>query len=529
MFDTKPLTRRYDETLVHETGASTEIRASTRMRALGAYATALIALLFIFSMSARAAESQPEQSSVTAIVGALRRQDFDGALRLSGSALKQAPRDQRLWTLRGMAFAGKGSQAEALSAFQHALKLGPTYLPALEGAAEIEYSREDPAAKQLLEQILVQRPDDAMTHAMLGYLEYREKDCALAARHFEASMPVLANQPNGLGAYGACLVVLDRYDAAVSLFQRALALAPGNVKLRLNLAVAQWRANHPEDALSTLQPTLSNPPPDINAALLAADIHESMNDTPKAVELLRSAILADPTNVDAYVAFASLSADHASMQVGIDMLNAGLTQLPKESRLYLARGVLLAQIGKTQEALADFETANRLSPGVSFAGVAEGLAQSQEHRTNVALNSFQTSAKAHPDDALTHYLLAEALSQQGKGQGTPEYREAVAAAQRAALLDPHMVAAHDLLATIYLQSGRPDLAAKESRAALAVDSKDQQAVYHLILALRRTDEKDQIPDLLRRLATLRAAEQTEGGHKRRYKLEEMPSVPLGRE
>jgi tetratricopeptide (TPR) repeat protein len=245
--------------------------------------------------------------------------------------------------------------------------------------------------------------------------------------------------------------------------------------------------------------------------------------------LLRSAILADPTNVDAYVAFASLSADHASMQVGIDMLNAGLTQLPKESRLYLARGVLLAQIGKTQEALADFETANRLSPGVSFAGVAEGLAQSQEHRTNVALNSFRTSAKAHPDDALTHYLLAEALSQQGKGQGTPEYREAVAAAQRAALLDPHMVAAHDLLATIYLQSGRPDLAAKESRAALAVDSKDQQAVYHLILALRRTDEKDQIPDLLKRLAILRAAEQTEGAHKRRYKLEEMPSVPLGRE
>jgi tetratricopeptide (TPR) repeat protein len=499
-----------------------------RMRALRTCTTALIALLFIFPVSAFATQTQSEQRSVSTVVDALRGQDFDGALRLSRAALKQTPRDQRLWTLRGMAFAGKGSQAEALSAFQHALKVEPAYLPALEGAAQIEYNREDPAAKQLLERILVQRPDDPTTHAMLGYLEYRKQDCALAITHFEASMPVLASQPNGLGAYGACLVVLDRYAAAVPLFQQARALAPENEKLRLNLAVSQWRADHPEDALSTLQPALSSSPIDVSAALLAADIHESINDTPKAVELLRNAILADSTNVDAYLEFASLSASHASMQVGIDMVNAGLTQLPKESRLYLARGVLLAQIGKTQEAIADFETANRLNPGLSFVGVAEGLAQSQEHQTGVALNNFRAAAKTQPDDALTQYLLAEALSQQGKGQDTPEYREEVAAAQRAALLDPHMVAAHDLLATIYLQSGRSDLAAKESRAALAVDAKDQQAVYHLILALRKTEEKDQIPDLLKRLTALRAAEQMEWEHKRRYKLEEMSSLPLGR-
>lgn len=486
---------------------------------------AVIVLLFTFPMCTLA---QDQPRSVSAVVDALRGQDFDGALRLSEAVLKQAPRDQRLWTLRGMAFAAKGSQAEALSAFQHALKLEPAYLPALEGAAQIEYNREDPAAKQLLERILVQRPDDPTTHAMLGYLEYRKQDCALAVTHFEASMPVLANQPNGLGAYGACLVVLNRYDAAVPLFEEALALAPENEKLRLNLAVSQWREDHPEDALSTLQPALSSSPMAVSAALLAADIHESINDTPKAVELLRNAILADPTNVDAYVEFASLSASHASMQVGIDMVNAGLTQLPKESRLYLARGVLLAQMGKTQEAIADFETANRISPDLSFVGVAKGLAQSQEHQTGVALSSFRAAARAHPDDALTQYLLAEAFSQQGKGQDAPEYGEEVAAAQRAALLDPHMIAAHDLLATIYLQSGRSDLAAKESRAALAVDAKDQQAVYHLILAVRKTEEKNQIPELLKRLTALRTAEQIEGAHKWRYKLEEMPSLPVVR-
>jgi len=62
---------------------------------------------------------------------------------------------------------------------------------------------------------------------MLGYLEYREMHCALAITHFEASMPVLANQPNGLGAYG---VVWSFWTGmtCVPLFQQALALAPEN-------------------------------------------------------------------------------------------------------------------------------------------------------------------------------------------------------------------------------------------------------------------------------------------------------------
>jgi tetratricopeptide (TPR) repeat protein len=215
------------------------------------------------------------------------------------------------------------------------------------------------------------------------------------------------------------------------------------------------------------------------------------------------------------------------MQVGIDILNAGLTQLPREARLYLARGILYAQLGQFREAASDFDTANQLEPNLSFTGVAEGLVESQEHKSSEALSTFRAAAKAHPDDALAQYLLAEALSQQGTAEGTPEYKESVAAAERAARLNPHMVAAHDLLATLYLQNSRVEMAVKESRAALAADPKDQQAIYHLILALRKTSEKDQVPALLKQLADLRAAAKTEGTQKNRYRLEEMPaSSPL---
>ncbi|QNI32579.1 tetratricopeptide repeat protein [Alloacidobacterium dinghuense] len=464
-----------------------------------------------------------QTSPVGPIVHALQNHQFDEALTLSDSALKQAPEDKRLWTLQGMAYSGKNEPASALKAFEHALTLDSSYLPALEGAAQIEFQAGSPKAKAFALQILAQRPTDPTSHAMLGFLEYREKNCTDAVSDFERGSQALANQPNGLGAYAACLAMLSRYDESIPVFQQALNLQPDSQRIRLNLAIAQWKANRASDALATLQPALDSSPPEENALLLAANIDESTNDTSHAVQLLRKAILANTKNVDAYLNFASISFDHASMQVGIDILNAGLTQLPKEARLYVARGVLHAQLGQFSNAASDFETANRLDPNLSFTGVAEGLVESQEHKSSEALSTFRAAAKAHPDDALTQYLLAEALSQQGQTEGTPEYKEAVTAAERAAKLDPHMVTAHDLLATLYLQNGQTQFAVRESRAALAIDPKDQQAIYHLILALRKTDEKDQVPALLKQLTDLRTAAQTEGTQKKRYQLEEIPA------
>jgi len=468
------------------------------------------------------AQTNQSTSPVSSIVNAVQSHRFDEALTLSDAALKETPGDKRLWTLRGMAYSGKADSATALNSFEHALKLDAAYLPALEGAAQIEFQAGSSSAKPLILKVLAQLPDDPTSHAMLGFLEYREKDCTQAVSDFEQGLQALANQPNGLGAYASCLVMLNRYEDSVPVFQQALALQPMSQQLRLNLAIAQWKANRASNALETLRPAIESSPVDENALMLAANIDESINDTTNAVQLLRQAILANPKDVDAYLNFASISFDHASMQVGIDILNAGLTQLPREGRLYLARGVLYAQLGQFHEAASDFDTANRLDPNLSFTGVAEGLVESQEHKSGEALSSFRAAAKAHPDDALTQYLLAEALSQEGKTEGTPEYKEAVAAAERAVKLDPGMVAAHDLLATLYQQSGQTQLAIKESRAALAVDPKDQQAIYHLILSLRKTDEKDQVPALLKQLTELRAAAQAEGAQKQKYQLEEMP-------
>jgi tetratricopeptide (TPR) repeat protein len=211
--------------------------------------------------------------------------------------------------------------------------------------------------------------------------------------------------------------------------------------------------------------------------------------------------------------------------VGIDILNAGLGQLPNEPKLYLVRGVLLTQLGEFAGAAEDFERANRIDPQLSFLGVAEGLVKSQQHESAEALARFRAAVKAHPNEAYAQYLLAEALFEEGKPKGSPEYKEGLEAATRAAKLDPHLVAAHDLLSAVYFENGQTDLSIEQSRAALALDANDQQAVYHLILAMRKAGDKAQVATLLKRLVELRAHPQTDEAKKKAYRLYE-PSAPV---
>jgi tetratricopeptide (TPR) repeat protein len=469
------------------------------------------------------AQALASQQEVSAISEALRGRNFTEALRLSQAALAQRPNDSRIWTLRGMAAAGTGNLPQALAAYRHALKLAPTYLPALEGAAQSEFQMGQDAAKPLLLEILAQRPGDPTSSAMLAVIEYRSKNCSDAVVHFQNAVAVISSQPAALTEYGSCLAILNRDEDAISVFAQVLVLDSNKSEARYNLALAQLNARHPEDALTTLQPSIESASVDAEASMLAAEILESNGETARSVELLRKAILADPKNVDAYLQFAALSFDHASPQVGIDILNAGLTQLPNEPRLFLVRGILQTQLGEFARAAEDFEKASRLDPLLSFLGVAQGLVKSQQHMSAEALDKFRSAVKAHPNEAYAQYLLAEALEEEGAPAGSPRHNEELEAARRAVQLDPRMVAAHDLLSAIYYDDEQTNLAIEQSRASLALDPNDQQAIYHLIVALRKTDRKDQIPALLKRMIELRSNAGNGQKASKQYRLYETPA------
>ena len=476
----------------------------------------LLTLLLISSLAA----PQAKNDLTSSIAAALSAKDNAQAMQLLQSALRQSPNDARLWTYRGIALSGEGKSKEALTAYRHALKISPYFLAALAGAAEILYKEGDQQAVPLLNRLVELRPADRTSQAMLGELAYARHDCKGAVRHFEQVGDVVATQPAALQQYGACLAEEGQTERAVSVFQQMLAANPESSQARRSLATVQNMAGHSEDARSTLLPLLETGNPEVSTMRLAAAIYEANKDTPQAVKLLHDAIVRDPTNVPLYVDFANIAFTHQSFQAGIDMLNAGLTVQPNAAPLYLARGVLYVQLADYEKAEADFERAEQLDPGQSLSATALGLVAGEKSQKDPeqALASLQSKLSTRPNDADLLYLQSALLAEKSPPPGSLEFGLAVRSAQQAVALESNLLPAREVLAKLYLQAGQTELAIKECRQTLTRDPKDQTALYHLILALRKTDSKAEIPDLLKRLAQARQEATREEADRNRYKL-----------
>jgi tetratricopeptide (TPR) repeat protein len=483
-----------------------------------------LALLLLFLQSGIFAQNPNER--VQSITAALSAGEFREALQSAQSGLQISPNNAQLWMLQGLAYSGTGDPKSALASYQHALKISPDYLPALEGAAQIEYEAGSQDAIPLLEHVLKMRPNDVTSHAMIAILAEKNGDCTTAVNHYSKSGPMLNSQPAALQSYGVCLLELKENDQAIQVFQQLMTSQPSNARCRRALAAVQLAAEKPQDALATLQPLLASDP-DVSTMRLAAAVYEANKDTPSAVQILRDAIVKDPLQTALYADFAELAMDHQSFQTGVQMIDAGLKLQPGAAQLYVARGVLYVQLAEYDKAEADFEKAEELDPKEGMSAAAQGMLAEEQNQSDPqrALATVRAKLVKQPQEAFLWYLQAAILSQNSAEPGSAEFQQGLDSAKRAVTLQPSLTAAHNVLAKYYLAAGQNELAVKECRIVLEESPSDQSALYHLVMALRKTDKQAEIPDLLRRLAEARQEATRLEGERNRYKLVVSSSEP----
>lgn len=479
--------------------------------------------MLLLSIALGASPSQlPAQTAgdrIAQITSALRNEQYELALEMLRSAIVESPGNSELWTMQGVAFKGAGNTKDALVSFRRALKLAPDNVPALEGAAQIDFDQSSAGGIPILEHLLKLHPDDLTSHAMLAVLEYQQGNCISAVPHFEKALPVFEARPAGLHAYAVCLVKQKQFEKATAVLRQTLDANSGNGSERLLLASVQLMAQHPEDCINTLAPQL-NTKPDVQTLELASQAYEQLHQTEKAVDALREAILRDPSDVNLYLDFAAIAERHQSVQVGINVVNDGINLQPNAAALYFARGMLFVHLSEYEEAQKDFDQAYKLDPKTSLTAAAQSLTAVQQNDFATALAGISEKLKTRPNDPILLYMQADVLAEQDPQPGSAEFTTALDSAKRAVSANPALGPAHTVLAKLYMAADRYQEAVAECRKALHEDPADQTAMYHLVRALRKTDQKQEIPELLKQLASLRQQAATKTREENRFKLVE---------
>ena len=445
---------------------------------------------------------QQSNSPVASIESLIRSQQYDEALQATRSKLSETPGDFRIWTLQGIIYSLKGSNVEAQAAFEHALRIAPTYTPALKGEVQLLYPAGDKRAVPLLGKIVKANPSDKTAHEMLAMLDKKQGDCKASAAEFLLSGESIGSHPDSLEAYGYCLAQLKQFDKAIPVFEQLAALLPEPTYPKYDLAVVLVAAKQNDEAIKVLEPLLTNDQTDTDILSLASEAYEAVGNTPKAVALLRQAIVLSPTTPEYYVAFAALCLDHESFQVGIDMINAGLERIPNDPSLYMSRGMLYAQLAQYDKADADFMKSEQFNSTQGLSFYAVDLTQLERNDPDQALIKVRSQLKIHPDSPLLNLLLAELLMNRTPAPESAAYREALKSALLAAKIKPDLVKARDLLASMYMRSDQYNLAIEQCKVALQYSPSDETAMYHLIISLRHTGHSEGLQPLVKRLSEM---------------------------
>ncbi len=457
------------------------------------------------------------------IVSALQAGDYTQARDLVQRALKESPRDARLWTLDAVALARLGQENEARAAFHRALEISPDYLPALEVAAKIEFEAKNGDAGPFLRRILKLRPDDQTSHSMLAVIAFKQGDCETAKEEYARSHPGATQDISAMEEFGSCLVNQKRILEAIPVFEHLHELQPGNEKALYNAAVVQFLAGRYNDVITMLSPALTGESRDADSLELLGEAFQAVSDKDRAVAALRQAIALNSNEARYYDDLAYLFLAHRDFQEGIDILNVGLQRMPSAAPLYVARGILYCELAQYDKGESDFNSAERLDPNVELVSAAHGLADLQRNDLPEAEKTVRERIRQHPDDAFLYYLLAEVLRRKGAAPGSAEFEEAVQALRKAVELKPKFGLARDALGVLYMEDGKIDDAVEQSRLAFRADPADEAALYHLIVALRRSGKTSEIPELLAQLVRLRKQSRTkESLERKRSTVESAP-------
>lgn len=245
----------------------------------------------------------------------------------------------------------------------------------------------------------------------------------------------------GRANLGAALAALGRYDEAIEAYQAALATAPGDGRIRYNLALAYYKSADLRHAVPELEKLHEEQPEDVRTTLLLADCRLQLGEPAAVEELLRPLAAARPDDRAVTYLLGMALVRNGKVREGQRLVETLLRDGDSAEAQYLV-GSAAFMAGDYPQAVERFSRALELNPRLPSLRSYYGRALLFTGDADGSERAFREALAESPNDYEASYFLGSVLATRGRP------KEARPFAERAAQLRPHSADARALLASL---------------------------------------------------------------------------------
>jgi tetratricopeptide (TPR) repeat protein len=291
------------------------------------------------------------------------------AVEICQRVLQADRRNADIWCFLGVVQRAAGATEQAITSYQEALRLRPTFPEAWNnlGNALIILGRLEEAATAF-EQVLRLNPNSPEAHNNLGALLRKRGRVPEAIQHYQDALRLKPDYPDAHNNLGDALAKLGRHEEAVVSFRTALRLQPNYPEAHTNLGTALVALKKVEEGI--------------------AHHHEALR--------LR------PNYVEGHCNLGNAFAAQQNYPAAEQEYRESIRLRPEYPEGHHNLGTALAELGRLTEAEAAYREALRLRPDYDDACGNLATALIAQGRPADAAAIYDTILKRKPDDAEAH-------------------------------------------------------------------------------------------------------------------------------
>jgi tetratricopeptide (TPR) repeat protein len=322
------------------------------------------------------------------------------------------PRIQKLYT-DAKASEAQGDSATAIAKYEEIIKIAPRLGAAYNNLGLLYFKQgQYDQAVGVLERGLKVAPKLASANALLGIAYFQLNKYAEARPHLEAALRANPADNNVALILAKDFSSLQEFNAAAVQLQQLAKRQPENQEVWYLLGEVYMKLS--EQALTRMN---AIDPDSVLVHEMSGQIMEGMKNYDGALVEYKKAVTMAPTRPGTHYMLGNVYYQLSAWDAAIDEFQAELRNDPSNCNAQAVIGnIMLTQRREAEQALANLDKALAICPTLTQVHADRGRALLALNRNQEAVKELHVAARVTPDDALTHFYLAQALRATGQVQ-----------------------------------------------------------------------------------------------------------------